>query len=210
MVLNASQIELLHRLMRVAATDLNRTVSASWSRSRLRTVLVDDCIKRGLQVADRVSAALPPMARGATSGRYAGSMGDSSQTAPDLTALSAKGSKLLTADLHCGSFQAEASDFVPEAIYNSIARVVRGYIDTFLISADADIYMKLLEPDDKLVGRDATRIRVFESVLPPAPLLSHKEPRKITIDDTTLAVYGVRVTAFGFSRIVCAGCAVEP
>jgi hypothetical protein len=204
MILMPAQLDLLHRLMRVAAIDLNRAYSASWSRSRLRTILADDCIKRGLQVTDAPAAAMAIVSRFVTA-----TAGDGAPASPDLGVLNAKGQKLLTVDLHCGSFQAEQSDFMPDSVYNSVARLVRGYVDSFVISADADIYTKLLEPDEKLQGRDAARIRVFESVLPPVSQLSFKEPRRITVDDTSMKVYGVRVSAFGITRIVCCGCASE-
>lgn len=199
MVLNPDQTKLLHRLMRVAAIDLGRAYSASWSRSRLRTLLIEECIKRDLQVLDAsasVSASSNPRPRG----------GQNEPTAPDLAVLDRGGRKLLTLDVLCGSLQSEAGEFTPTAVYKAFARLNAGHIDAVIISADADIYSKLLEPDESMKGSDAPRIKVFTALLPPLGDVSMREPRRITIDDTTLTIFGARVMAFGIGRVVIGAC----
>lgn len=199
MVLNSDQTKLLHRLMRVAAVDLGRAYSASWSRSRLRTLMIEECIKRNLQVVDAgASTHAPPNKRLRAGLRE--------PAAADLVVLDQGGRKLLTLDVLCGSLQSEAGEFTPVAVYNAFARLNAGHVDAVVISADADIYGKLLEPDEALMGNDASRIKVFGAVLPPLGTVSMREPRRITIDDTTLTIFGARVTAFGIARVVVGAC----
>lgn len=186
-------------MMRVAAIDLGRAYSATWSSSRLRTLLIDECIRRNLQIHD-------PVPEGKATVAKQSRPGSRELATPDLVVLDRGGRKMLTVDLLCGSQQGEGSEFSSLQVYNAIARLTSGHIDAIIVSADADSYGKLHAHDTTLQGRDATRVKVFTAVLPPMGEVSMRQPRRITIDDTTMTIYGARVTAFGMGRVVVGAC----
>lgn len=198
-------LNLLHRLLRIAAVDQGRTFSATWSQSRLRTLLIDECYKRGFQVAPSPSATqAAPLSRvhGGSSARSS----PDDKARPDLVVQDAQGRKLLTMDVLCGSSQGSDAIYTAEKVYNAIVRLTAGLVDSVMISTDIDDYNRLHLPDDALQGSDGRRIKLFTAVLPPTGEVSVRNPRVITLDDSTLSVFGARTTAFATGRVVCALC----
>ncbi len=194
--MSPEQISLLNKLIRAANVDQGRVYSATWSVSRLRTLLMHECIKRGLQVVDAYIPGSPASLKQIKR--------DVAEIMPaDLTVLNRFGQKLLTLDLLVGSPEGIEPASTPQQIYNAIVRVTSGHVDGFLMSADVDIYNGLHHKQEQLDGRDTQRIKIFTAVLPPVSGLSVRTPRQITLDDTTLSVVGTRVTAFGGARVIC-------
>jgi hypothetical protein len=198
-------LNLLKRLLRVAAVDQGRAFSATWTKSRLRTLLLDECFQRGLQIAqDKAATQAEPLSR--VHGFAAKRTNLTEKQMPDLVVQDAQGRKLLTVDVLCGSSQGSEPLFTSEAVYTSIVRLTKGVVDAVMISTDIDDYNRLHFPDDALQGTDALRVRLFTAVLPPPSEVSVRNPRLITLDDSTLTVFGARTTAFATGRVVCALC----
>jgi hypothetical protein len=198
-------LNLLKKLLRVAAVDQGRAFSATWTKSRLRTLLMDECFQRGLQLAqDKAMVQAEPLSR--VHGFAGQRVKPAERQTPDLVVQDAQGRKLLTVDVLCGSSQGSEPLFTPEAVYTSIVRLTKGVVDAVMISTDIDDYNRLHVADTALQGTDALRIRLFTAVLPPPGEVSVRNPRLITLDDSTLTVFGARTTAFATGRVVCALC----
>jgi hypothetical protein len=192
-MLEASQIELLQRLLHATADDQSRIVSATWSSARLRIVLVHACLEAGHRVIERAIAGTPahsnrPEARGA-----------------DLQALLRHDARALNVDLLVGSSSSPAGDasmLSLATVHRAIERVSSGAVDALLISADAPAYERLFEPVD---GRTASRQRrEVATVLPRTVAAAFEKPHVRNLGDVTMAAVMRDVRAFGLSRLACA------
>ncbi len=195
-MLEASQIELLQRLLHTTADDLSRTYSATWSSARLRTVLVHACLEAGHRVIERTIAGTP-----AHSNRLA------KEARPaDLQALLRHDARPLHVDLLVGSSTSPAGkaslSLSLGMAHQAIERLASGAVDALLISADAQAYERLFDPVD---GRTAARQRrAVTTVLPRTAAEGSEKPYVHTLGDATMTAVTRDVRAFGLARLACA------
>ena len=131
--MNALQTRLLQQLMRAAARDLERAYSATWSRSRLYTVLAGHCRREGHQVVEPVVHGTPAYLKQAGTDGIA-------RAGSDLQISQGAGGRLLFVDLLTSSTELsgrEGGSLTLETAHSAISRVLEHEIDALLVVADA-------------------------------------------------------------------------
>jgi hypothetical protein len=180
---------LLRQLREAAADDQERAYTATWSRERLRTLLVHVCLGHGHQVVEPTVPGTPahqPPGRG-------------QPALADLQVVPRHEARALAVDLLTARSGAEG--LVLSVVHRAIERVAAGHTDAVLISADADAYDRVLEPS---TGVQAARMRqLVTAALPRAGRFQTGQATTWTTGDVTLATVGTAVHAFGGLRVVC-------
>lgn len=190
------QLSLMRRLLRAVVTDQTRAFSATWSLSRVRTVLMDQVHARGHQVIDPGLPGTPSFVRSAKP-----AMADDE---PDLKVLARNDSKPLFIDILCASRQSSQDTMSLAAATRRIARLTTGHSDLLLISADADAYDRVRVPESVVNLDDEKRHRVVAAVFPASNKLSASERHRVALGDVSIEAMGVRSMAFGTPRVACA------
>ncbi len=189
--MTSEQVRLLKQLMRAAVNDLGSAYSATWSRSRLYTVLAGQCIRDGHQVVE-------PVVKGTPAHLHRVSVAGPSQDHPDLQVSHKDGGRLLFIDLLVGTIEGRGEpDLSAQTVHRAIARVHQGQIDALIIAADAHAYDQIQAPGEGMVRQR----RAVASVLPRSELLSANPHRKV-LGDITLETVGSSFAAFGVPRVV--------
>jgi hypothetical protein len=192
------QIQLLHRLVKTAAVDQTRVFSATWSQSRLRTVLIDKIIASGHQIMEPEVVGTPlAMMRAATHH-------DRQAAAPDLKVLSRSGDKLLFVDVLVASRHATERPTTVADLHTAVGKLASGATDVLILSADGDSYEALRHIDTASPHRVDPRSKTLASVMPTLSAVSGKSPHHATVGDISLEVIGLRSSAFGTARVACA------
>ncbi len=189
------QFALVRRLIHTAAIDQTRAYSATWSVSRMRTIVMDKAISGGHQVVESDVV-------GAPTARHVHRQADL-DVEPDLKLLHARGQQAIFIDMLCGSAQAESEAMTVASTYDKVMRLSTGRSDLLLISADADVYERVRTQPSTLRKDENPSIRVLAAALPPATKVSATEKHRVTLGDVSIEGWGVKSTAFGGMRVVC-------
>jgi hypothetical protein len=192
--MTSEQVRLLKQLMRAAVKDLGSAYSATWSKSRLYTVLAGQCIGDGHQVVE-------PVVTGTPAHLHRVNQPGPSHDDPDLQISHKDGGRLLFVDLLVGTLEGRGEGGLSlEDAHRSISRVHQGKIDALIIAADALAYGQMHSPGEEGLVHQR---RVVSSVLPRSDLLSASAHRKV-VGDITLETVGSSFAAFGVPRVVSA------
>lgn len=190
------QFALVRRLIHTAAIDQTRAYSATWSLSRMRTVLMDKVISGGHRVVEIDVPGTPTFSRSAKLAVM--------EDEPDLKVMHANGSQSIFIDMLCGSAQADTGVMDVVSTYDKVMRLATGRSDLLLISADADAYERVRTQPSQLRKDEDPTIRVLAAVLPAATKVSATDKHRVTLGDVSMEAWGVKSTAFGTARVVCA------
>lgn len=192
--MTSEQVRLLKQLMRAAVNDLGSAYSATWSKSRLYTVLATQCIRDGHQVVE-------PVVTGTPAHLHRVSQSGPGHEHPDLQISHKDGGRLLFVDLLVGTLEGRGEGrLFPEDAHRSISRVHQGKIDAVIIAADALAYEQVRGQGTE---GEVRQRRLVGSVLPHSDLLSASAHRKV-LGDITLETVGSSFSAFGVPRVVSA------
>ncbi len=199
--MSPEHFDLIRRLLRAAAVDQTRTYSATWSLSRLRTMLTNKVLGFGHRVIDAEVPGTPSYTNQALAQH---ALHVPAPAAADLTILEHPGDRVMYVDLQVASAQAAAGSMTFEMAYDKIMRITAGQSDVLLISADADAYDRARSRDSRQRGPEDPRLKVVAAVLPAYSKMSVLEPHHVTLGDLSVELLGVKCMAFGTPRVACA------